>query len=160
MTKRTNKLCYCISSCQCERDISKIINFCFIWIAHEICDNERIQTSKIVVIVYFISNFWIYFCSVILWIKLENSRIINIIIFFDDHVWCTIENNNEIIRTRNIFSLLKVRIRNSFLIWNSFEHEIFAFHLIRNSFEHEIFVSRFDFCINVWSHRKWLEKSL
>ena len=61
-----------VSLCQCECDLSKVINFCFIWITHEICDNERIWTSKIVVIVYFISNFWICFCSVIHW---SNSRI-------------------------------------------------------------------------------------
>ena len=75
-----------LSSCQCERDISKIINFCFIWIAHEICDNERIQTLKIVVIVYFISNFWICFCSIISWIRFENSRIINIIILYSSTI--------------------------------------------------------------------------
>ena len=31
------------SRCQCERDMSKVINFCFT-IAHEICDNELIKS--------------------------------------------------------------------------------------------------------------------
>ena len=61
--------CHNISSflCQCECNLSKIINFYFIWITHEIYDNERIQISKIVVIVYFIFRFLICFCSVIHW---------------------------------------------------------------------------------------------
>ena len=40
------------SSCQCERDISEVTNFCLTWIAHETCNNERIQTSRVVVIVW------------------------------------------------------------------------------------------------------------
>ena len=150
MTKRTNRSCYCIPSCQCERDISKVTNFCFTWIAHETCDNERIQTSKIVVIAYFTSNFWICFCSITLWIRFENSRIISIIIFFDDHVWCTIESKNEIIRTRNTFSFE--------LTWNSLEHELLVFRLdlISTFFVWSHRNDRIS-CIFVWSHRNDLK---
>ena len=70
--------CYNISFflCQYECDLSKIVNFCLIWITHETWNNEQIKSLhinlKIVVNVYFISNFWICFCSIIHW---SNSRI-------------------------------------------------------------------------------------
>ena len=52
------------------------------------------------------------------------------IIFIDDHVWCIIENKNEIIRKIN-FSLLKVfRKIYNFFIWKSFEKYIIFFILL------------------------------
>ena len=99
-----NFVCFC----QCERDISEVTNFC-LTTAHETCDNERIKHlySKVVVNVYFTLDSWIcFFCNHLL-IRLKNSRIINIIILIDDHVWCTIESRNEITR-RTSFSLSEV----------------------------------------------------
>ena len=49
------------------------------------------------------------------------------LLLIDDHVWCTIENKNEIIRKIN-FSLSEIeRILYFSLTWSSLEHEIFAF---------------------------------
>ena len=65
-------------------------------------------------------------------------------LFIDDHVWCTIESKNEIIRKIN-FSLSKVeRILYFSLTWNSFEHEIFAFRFDLIS------TSLFDFIEMTW----------
>ena len=70
--------CHSISSflCQYECDLSEVANFCLIWITHRTWDNERIKSLhmslEVVVNVYFISDFWICFCSVIHW---SDSRI-------------------------------------------------------------------------------------
>ena len=134
------------------------------------------MSLKVVVNVYFISDFWICFCSIIHWsdsriraisilflamnesldkivsdfIVICNIMFLNMLLcsrfvdrlrnrciiqyycflFIDDHVWCTIENKNEIIRKIN-FSLSGIdRILYFFLIWNSFDHEIFVFRFV------------------------------
>ena len=208
--------CYSISFslCQCECDLSEIINFCLIWIIHETCDNKRIQISKIVVIVYFIFRFLICFCSIIHWsnskiralsilflvtnesldkivsdfIVVCNIMFLNMFscnrfvdrlknwcniqyycfLFIGDHVWCTIENKNEIIRKisfslsevdRIFYFFLKItRARNIFFNWKFFVKLVFLyFFQLKISRKTKFFD---DFCIVAWIASKWLEKSL
>ena len=106
-------------------------------------DNGRVQTSRAVVIAYFISGSWICSCSVTPWVRLEDSRITSTTILFDDHVWCTTESRNEIIRTRSLSHCQKSEFATPLLTWSSSEHELLA--------------SRLDFCIPAWPHRNDLE---
>ena len=72
------------SSFQCECDISKIINFCFIWIAYELCfNNERINSTKLFVMFssYVLSIFWICIRAIITWLNSKIIILFNIIIF-------------------------------------------------------------------------------
>ena len=112
-------------------------------------NNERIQTSKIVVIVYinyvnmFLLNhfmnqirkfahyqyyyYYIHRRSRLMHNRKQkrnhsNTKFFSIENFFENVIF----KKNEIIYKIN-FSLLKIRIRNCFLIWNSFEHELFVF---------------------------------
>ena len=150
-TKRTNNfrviIFYFRFFCQCERDILKIFNFCFT-IAHEILNNKRFKTLKIVDICFyqirkhvFVQSFyWLNSKIHVLLILLYLSTITFVAQsktktksfehevffywnFFEKH---NFQKKNEIIYRIN-FSLLKIQIRNFFLVWNLFEHEIFVF---------------------------------
>jgi hypothetical protein len=120
-----------ISSCQCECDISKIINFCFIWIAHEFWfNNERINSIKLSMILssYVASCFWICFLANISLIDWKIDALFNIIIFHssmitsDAHFW---ESKKSFANL--FFSLLlslSIVVRISFTqIRNSFEFD-------------------------------------
>ena len=202
------------SLCQCECDLSEVINFCFTWITHETCDNERIQTSKVVVIAYFIFKFLICFCSITHWSdsriralsilllatnesldkivsdfivvcnimflnmlscnrlvdRLRNWCIIQYYCFLliGDHVWCTIENRNEITRKtsfslseidRILYFLLKIiRARNTFFSWKFFV-ELISLYFLQLKISRKTKFSD-DFCIAAWIASKWFEKSL
>ena len=86
--------------CQCECDISKVINFCFTWIAHEICDNRLIKHLylKVVFNVHFTLDSWICFCCNHFSIRLKNSRIINIIILYLSTITFDAQSRKKIIR--------------------------------------------------------------
>ena len=146
-------------------------------------DNERIQTSKIVVIVWQWINsnienrrhclFYFKFLNMFLFNHfLNQTRKFAHYQYYYIHWQSRLMHNRK--QKRNHFEKLISRCQKSIeffislLIWNSFEHELFVFRsLIWSSFEHELFVSRliwfqhfclitskwFDFCIFVWSYR-------
>ena len=96
------------SCCQCERDISKIINFC-LTIAHETCDNELIKSFMNLKSSMFYFRFVNMFLSQSFIDQIEKFAHYQYYytIFIDDHVWCTVESKNEITRKTN-FSLSKI----------------------------------------------------
>ena len=109
----------------------------------------------------FTSDSWIYFCLIISWIKFENSRIINIIIFIDDHVWCAIENKTKSFEHEIFFT-----VKNS----NS---QFFFWLEIHSNTNYLLFVwlethsnTKYLFFVLIWLQHfcliasKWLEKSL
>ena len=131
--------------------ISEVINFCFT-IAHETCDNKLLNRlwvwsrHQCLLYIKFLKMFLLNHSL----IRFENSRIINIIIFIDDHVWCIRKQK------RNYFEKLVSRCQKFFekfiiflLTWNSFEHEIFVSCSLKFS-ERFITFLRHDFCIIVW----------
>ena len=117
-------------------------------LSSSLLDNERIQTSKVVVIVYikyvnmFLLNHFMnqtrefahyqyYYYYIHRRLRLmhsreqkrnhSNTKSFSIEDFFENVIF----KKNEIIHKAN-FSLSEIRIRNCFLTWNSFEHELFA----------------------------------
>ena len=96
-----------MSCCQCERNISKIINFCFI-IAHEICDNELIKSFMNLKSSMFYFKFVNMFLSQSFFDQTEKFAHYQYYytIFIDDRVWCIIENNKKIIRKIVFFTIV------------------------------------------------------
>ena len=90
-----------------------------------------------------ISGSWICSCSATPWARLEDSRITSTTILLGDHVWCTTESRNEIIRTRSLSHCQESEFATPLLTWSSPEHGLLA--------------SRLGFCIPAWPYRNDLE---
>ena len=109
-------------------------------------DNERIQTSRIVVIVYFISDSWYVFAqSFFDQIREFAHYQYYYTILIDDHVWCTIESRTRSSRETS-FSLSRV------------ERIFYSFWLEIHSNTKYCF-SFFDLTF-AWAHIERLEESL
>ena len=142
--RRTIKIS--VSLCQCECNLSKITNFC-LTIAHEIYDNERINSTKMSMILsscLFYFRFLICFCSVIHWLD-SRIRALSILFYFST-ITCARSRTK-----RNHFEKLVFRCQKSINFFTFFDLKFIRTRNICFSFFDLIFALLFE------SHRNDLK---
>ena len=83
------------SVCQCERDISKVTNFC-LTIAHEICDNELIKSSMSLKSSMFIILQIREYVSVAVIFRLDwRIRALSILLYYTHRRSCLMHNREQ-----------------------------------------------------------------